>query len=1272
MSHSLEGGGCGDISHVSHSLPLHLIAAQLHARTPHPTQTYPTPHLDLHLRLEKIAEEARLCVAEEMGREAVNDIRDRLDPAIDELKLQLAAMTAATPAAPSVEALQSQVHRLSDNVNALKLEVAAVAASTTLSGGVAVADAVQQADGRLALQSAQVSELRGQLDSVMEQLEALSELQAEVAADVLSVREDLAQLSGAVDGQQAPLAQVRRSVEALQLEVGELKEAVASSAARSPGVDVAVMGPSTSRSFENQLFESPKSVPAIPSSGLSGPHPLPGMASAYRNAAFEDEEGNLHGSNSSSPLVAAPALEAAALVGAAAALGPTPLRVKHVELAEGMPSPATPGDDSSVRDMALYYEKLAQRQAEPGTSTAGAAGVGRPRSSLSPAESLVQGSREGTSAGGAAALAGVAGGAVAVAAGLSHDRSMPSPPSASGSTSLMPLQTAAAAGAMAPPAKGTTAAASFSKQHFKRRGSSSSGGGALDESLDLTNASYISTELLHEEDEFDSPPELPGLGSLAESGEVGLARSGGLSAGGHSSGYVVPGPSSDLFISSSELGNQAGVSIDIPKDIPLDAAVSPTRRTAAASPSGPQKELSTLSAGADFNVEISNEAERMAEMLSASKPPAAAIQWSSNPLSMPDVQDEMYSLQPTRLSFDMANPRLPASTSDWSQSQEQGGPGAGPGGPGVQGSLEFIESSEDLSASSLDFSHPHVAAAGGVGLEDSGELEVFAPPRRQAPPTDAVRDVGPGGGSGGGAVVARALPAELYSSSGAMSLSMDASPGTYKVQLVTSSKVGAGTGSDVHITLHGADASYSTTFANPGQSHFQRGQVDELVVDAGHALGDLTAVHFWHAGAGFGSSWCIERVQVEQPLSGLSWEFTINDWLKGGEASGKTYRLGSSRCLSRESSLTGVATGVGLAAGVGLASASLAGARGPGPRPSRLPPIPGARNAGAFGDESFDISSELPSPANASNSQLGMSGSSRLARGASQGTSAAAGGGMSTTDSFDGDGGGPGRGYGQQSGVGAAHSASNIPSGIGVVLEEDLEDGDSHAGVPVVVLGRPPPPPAAPLPSSHPASGDVGASFGASGSGGSFGADTFDSLPDLGLSGAGGSKAGRPPLPPPAHRSSRDGSSSSRGGVAGAGGAGGELDGDLGAQVSHSQLSWEGSDMELSVEGSEMSLCMFHETGARPPTAGTSVNYAGTSRKRVSFADYAEEFQYEAEASEDSGSVRSITEEELLAAQGLDTRCVGGRGGGSAGSRGGVGGLGTCQRWQARTHLRSM
>lgn len=81
--------------------------------------------------------------------------------------------------------------------------------------------------------------------------------------------------------------------------------------------------------------------------------------------------------------------------------------------------------------------------------------------------------------------------------------------------------------------------------------------------------------------------------------------------------------------------------------------------------------------------------------------------------------------------------------------------------------------------------------------------------------------------------------------------------------------------------------------------------------------------------------------------------------------------------------------------------------------------------------------------------------------------------------------------------------------------------------------------------------------------------------------------------------------------------------------------------------GPEASLTFFSPTGVKPPVVDATVNYRG-SRKHVSFAETAEEFEYERDSSDDSSSVGSLTEEQLLEMQGLEGALLpeGGGGGG--------------------------
>ncbi|GFR47563.1 hypothetical protein Agub_g9288 [Astrephomene gubernaculifera] len=229
---------------------------------------------------------------------------------------------------------------------------------------------------------------------------------------------------------------------------------------------------------------------------------------------------------------------------------------------------------------------------------------------------------------------------------------------------------------------------------------------------------------------------------------------------------------------------------------------------------------------------------------------------------------------------------------------------------------------------------------------------------------------------------------------------------------------------------------------------------------------------------------------------------------------------------------------------------------------------------------------------------------------------------------------------------GVGRMASNVPSGLGLVLEEDIEEVDgmlssaayslgpvstTRSG-PALVSPRPPLPPGAPRRR-----------------------DPFDEVDSTGADAPTGTRRQQalPPTPPMNRRSSNSG-----------GGGGGsrrqsftglEAEGSLdsvgsGTGGGRRRVRISGGDdddlaSEASVEGSELSatsiasLCMYAPSGIRPPAldgGSYAVEFMGTGRKRVSWAEYAEEYEFAREGS--SGSVQSMTEEDLLEAQGETVR----------------------------------
>ncbi|KAG2450029.1 hypothetical protein HYH02_000133 [Chlamydomonas schloesseri] len=516
---------------------------------------------------------------------------------------------------------------------------------------------------------------------------------------------------------------------------------------------------------------------------------------------------------------------------------------------------------------------------------------------------------------------------------------------------------------------------------------------------------------------------------------------------------------------------------------------------------------------------------------------------------------------------------------------------------------------------------------------------------------------------------------------------LSTSSGAYRVQVVTGDRSGSSCSPGaVRLTLYGSQAVHAAQLrptAHAGrlldegerseQDYFLTGGCDEFMVDTSADLGELTAIYIWHEGEGFSSSWFVSSVAVEQLMTGLEWVFEVNDWVRGGSRGGKVVRLdgAGTLSLSRENSLARLAGG-----GAGSRSSSPPRVSAPGRSSGggagaalAAPPGAGAGGAyqlrqrqglGAFGDESMDVSdSDLNSPSEGPDlggvssrsfggDELPGLGSAKPPRGGlPRGNSSGGGGSSSSAFAGASSAAAVAAGGGGRSG----RMASNLPSGIGLVLEEDIEEVDgmlstsaafslgpvsSRSTGPALVSPRPPLPPGAPRRrelTDEPSEG-----------------------PDAATSGSGRRLSGSGALPPtpPVNRRSSGSAGVERSGSFGRRLSGGlEPEGSLDSYGSYGRrrvrVSGGGEEgdlaSELSVEGSELSatsaasLSMYAPGGVRPPAlaGGTvAVDFLGTSRKRVSWAEYADEYEFSRD--DDSGSVASVTEEEMLESQGEATR----------------------------------
>ncbi|XP_067853682.1 polycystin-1-like protein 2 [Heptranchias perlo] len=102
----------------------------------------------------------------------------------------------------------------------------------------------------------------------------------------------------------------------------------------------------------------------------------------------------------------------------------------------------------------------------------------------------------------------------------------------------------------------------------------------------------------------------------------------------------------------------------------------------------------------------------------------------------------------------------------------------------------------------------------------------------------------------------------------------------YLVKVFTGHRRGAGTTSEVVITLYGSEGhSDSHHLIDPKKPVFKHGSVDEFLLATPFPLGNLTSIRLWHNNSGSSPSWYINHVIIQDPKTGQQWYFFCNCWL---------------------------------------------------------------------------------------------------------------------------------------------------------------------------------------------------------------------------------------------------------------------------------------------------------------------------------------------------------------------------------------------------------
>ncbi|KAH3761318.1 hypothetical protein Pelo_6863 [Pelomyxa schiedti] len=100
----------------------------------------------------------------------------------------------------------------------------------------------------------------------------------------------------------------------------------------------------------------------------------------------------------------------------------------------------------------------------------------------------------------------------------------------------------------------------------------------------------------------------------------------------------------------------------------------------------------------------------------------------------------------------------------------------------------------------------------------------------------------------------------------------------YRVTTVTGDRRGAGTDANVYIIMFGDKAvSPKSKLDGPG-NRFERGRADEFGLECAD-LGSLSKIIIGHDNSGFGASWFLDKVIVQEMEGGGIWYFLCGKWL---------------------------------------------------------------------------------------------------------------------------------------------------------------------------------------------------------------------------------------------------------------------------------------------------------------------------------------------------------------------------------------------------------
>ncbi|KAM4723014.1 polycystin-1-like protein 3 [Rhinophrynus dorsalis] len=101
----------------------------------------------------------------------------------------------------------------------------------------------------------------------------------------------------------------------------------------------------------------------------------------------------------------------------------------------------------------------------------------------------------------------------------------------------------------------------------------------------------------------------------------------------------------------------------------------------------------------------------------------------------------------------------------------------------------------------------------------------------------------------------------------------------YVIKVCTGHRIGAGTTSQVVVTLYGAEGqSDPHLLADSEKQLFRSGAVDVFLLKTRY-LGELHSLRLWHSNSGNSPSWYVHRVTVTDMSTQRTWYFLCNSWI---------------------------------------------------------------------------------------------------------------------------------------------------------------------------------------------------------------------------------------------------------------------------------------------------------------------------------------------------------------------------------------------------------